>query len=101
MRGWLAQRISAAFLLVAFVAFVVALVIVRPDGFDEWRAFVLTGWVRVLLFCSVLAVVWHAYIGARDIIMDYIGADMLRLAKTAGAVVYLLGCLVWAAVILL
>ncbi|MGI9338841.1 MAG: succinate dehydrogenase, hydrophobic membrane anchor protein [Gammaproteobacteria bacterium] len=101
LRGWIAQRVSAAFLIVAFVALFVALVVLRPDGFAEWRAFVLSGWVRVLLFCSVLAIVWHAYIGARDIIMDYIAADILRLAKTAAAVVYLLACLIWAAVILL
>ena len=101
LRGWIAQRISAAFLIVAIVAIAVALLVVRPDGFEQWRAFVLSGWVRILLFCSVLAIVWHAYIGARDIIMDYIPGDMLRLLKTAAVLCYLVACLAWAARILL
>lgn len=101
LRDWLVQRVTAAFLIVAIAAIVVALFAVRPHGFEAWREFILTGWVRVLLFGSVLAVVWHAYIGARDIIMDYIGSDMFRLLKTAGAFVYLVACLVWAAHILL
>ncbi len=101
LRDWIAQRVTAAFLIFACAVFAVALIVCKPSGFAEWRAFVFSGWTRVLLFGSVLALVWHAFIGARDILMDYIKHDMLRLFKTAGTVVYLLACLIWAAVILL
>ena len=101
LRDWLAQRASAVVMLVAAVALFAALLACRPDNHAEWRAFVMTGWVRLLLMATVVALVWHAYIGARDIYMDYIKHDMLRLFKIFGILVYLLVCLLWAARILL
>lgn len=101
VRDWLAQRITAAVLVVAIAVVGGALLICRPSGFEEWRAFMDAEWMRILIFTSVLAIAWHAFIGARDIFMDYIKHDMFRLMKTAGCVVYLLVCVVWAARILL
>ena len=101
LRDWIAQRATAAILVVAIATIGGALLICAPSGYDEWRAFVGAEWVRILLFLSVLAVAWHAFIGARDILMDYIKHDAFRLFKTVGCIVYLLACVVWAARILL
>lgn len=101
LRDWLAQRATAAVMVAAFVVFTAMLIICRPDSYETWRAFVLHGAVRVALFCTVLALAWHAFIGARDIFMDYIKPDGLRLFKILGSVVYFAACVVWAAKILL
>ena len=101
LRDWLAQRLTAAVMTAASLALAAALLVCRPSNFQEWHEFATAGWVRILLFGVVLALVWHAYIGARDIIMDYIKNDGLRLFKIAAAATYLLGCLIGAAWILL
>lgn len=101
LRDWIAQRATAAVLVAAILIVGGALIICRPSGYEEWRAFMDAEWVRILLFTSVLAIVWHAFIGARDIFMDYLKHDGLRLFKTIGCVVYLVVCVVWAARILL
>ncbi|MGI9307379.1 MAG: succinate dehydrogenase, hydrophobic membrane anchor protein [Gammaproteobacteria bacterium] len=101
LRDWVAQRATAAVMLAAFGVIFAMLVVCRPDSYEEWRAFVLHGAVRVLLFCTVLSLAWHAFIGARDIYMDYLKNDVLRLFKTLGVIVYLIACVVWAAKILL
>ena len=101
LRDWLAQRASAVVMLVAAVVLFVALVIIQPDSHAEWRGFILSGWVRLLLMLTVVALVWHAFIGARDIFMDYLKNDLFRLFKIFGVIVYLLACLLWAVRILL
>lgn len=101
LRDWLAQRATAAVMVAAFVAITAVLIVCRPDSYESWRAFILHGAVRVSLFCTVLALAWHAYIGARDIFMDYLKHDGLRLFKILGSAAYFIVCVVWAAKILL
>ncbi len=101
LRDWLAQRLTAAALVVSFVVFTVALLACQPSDYESWMAFTDSVWVRVSLFSTVLALAWHAYIGARDIFMDYIKHDMFRLVKISGAFAYLFMCVAWAAHILL
>lgn len=100
LRDWLAQRATAALMILAFAILAGALVVCRPSGFAEWREFVGTGWVRLLLFVSAFLVAWHGFIGVRDIVMDYVKPDWFRLMKHIGAAVYFAVCVAWAAMIL-
>lgn len=81
LRDWLAQRVTAVVMTIAIVILGLALIVCRPADFESWREFVFTGWVRILLFLTVLSLAWHAFIGARDILMDYIKIDWFRLLK--------------------
>ena len=54
--------------------------------------------VAVLLFAVSLA--WHAWVGARDILMDYIKHDGLRLALQVATLLLLAVYLGWAVEIL-
>lgn len=101
LRDWLAQRVTAVVMALAAAVLFFALVAKAPQGFEAWRGFILQGWVRILLMFTVLALVWHAFIGARDIFMDYLKNDLFRLMKIIGIIVYLILCLLWAAAILL
>ena len=78
-RDWLAQRVTAAVMAV-YVVIVLALVASRaPFTYETWKALFAQGWMRVatLLFAASLA--WHAWVGVRDILMDYVKPDGLRL----------------------
>lgn len=80
LRDWLAQRITAAVMAVYSVIVLVVLVREGPLSYAVWRDLFAQGWMRVatLLFAASLA--WHAWVGVRDILMDYIKQDGLRLA---------------------
>jgi len=101
LRDWLIQRASAIVMLAAIVILGVAFFVQQPGTYQEWRDFIFTGWVRILLLLTFLSAAWHGYIGARDIFMDYIKPDGFRLFKTAGAALYVIICALWAAHILL
>ena len=101
LRDWLVQRVSAVVMAVTAVVLFIALLTAAPQGYEAWRAFIMQGWMRILLLLTVLSLVWHAFIGARDIFMDYLKNDLFRLLKIIGIIIYLLVCLLWAASILL
>jgi succinate dehydrogenase / fumarate reductase membrane anchor subunit len=80
LRDWLAQRITAA--VMALYALIMACVFFskEPLTYPAWRDLFSTGWMRVATLLFVASLAWHAWVGVRDILMDYIKPDGLRLA---------------------
>ena len=76
---WLAQRITG--IVIAVYALVLFFVWAgTPDlDFAGWSALFASGWIKVLTLMAVLALAWHAWIGVRDIFMDYIKPTWMRL----------------------
>jgi succinate dehydrogenase / fumarate reductase membrane anchor subunit len=80
LRDWLAQRITAAIMAVYTVIVLAVLIGGAPISYAVWKDLFAQGWMRVatLLFAASLA--WHAWVGVRDILMDYVKPAGLRLA---------------------
>src|SRR5512132_3418728 len=80
LRDWLAQRITAVVMAAYSGIVVIVLMLNQNITFSVWRDLFAQGWMRVatLLFAASLA--WHAWVGVRDILMDYIKPAGLRLA---------------------
>jgi succinate dehydrogenase / fumarate reductase membrane anchor subunit len=100
LRDWLAQRITAAVMAVYSVIAVAVLLSGHPITYTVWRDLFAQGWMRVatLLFAASLA--WHAWVGMRDILMDYIKPDGLRLTLQVGTLLVIAAYLGWAIQIL-
>ena len=79
-RDWLAQRITAVIMAVYTLVILILLLSRGPFTYEAWKALFNQAGMRVatLLFAASLA--WHAWVGVRDILMDYIKHDGLRLA---------------------
>jgi succinate dehydrogenase / fumarate reductase membrane anchor subunit len=80
LRDWLAQRITAALMAVYTIVVLAMLLGGPPLTYAAWKELFASGWMRVatLLFAASLA--WHAWVGMRDILMDYVKPDGMRLA---------------------
>ncbi len=101
LKDWMVQRISAVLMVLSAIVFLIALSCYCPKGFEEWQVFINLIEVRIAVLLFIFSLVTHAYIGMRDIYMDYIKWNGIRLLKTVGIFVYLFICLLWAMVILL
>ena len=79
MRDWLAQRITAV--IMAVYTLIVAAVVQTntPLKYAGWQSLFAQGWMRVATLLFAVSLAWHAWVGVRDIIMDYIKQDGLRL----------------------
>lgn len=100
LRDWLAQRITAAVMAVYAVIALVVLMGGRPISYAVWKDLFAQGWMRVatLLFAASLA--WHAWVGMRDILMDYVKPTGVRLALEVAVLLAIAGYVGWTVQIL-
>ncbi|WP_210547128.1 succinate dehydrogenase, hydrophobic membrane anchor protein [Rhodoferax sp. PAMC 29310] len=96
VRDWLAQRVTAV-LMALFTLLVLAQVIFSkgPIGYEQWAGIFAAQWMKVLTFSVIIALLYHVWVGMRDIWMDYIKPVGLRLALHVFTIVWLLGCAGW------
>jgi succinate dehydrogenase / fumarate reductase membrane anchor subunit len=98
--SWLAQRITALIMAVYSVIIAVVLLSGVPLSYPVWKSLFANGWMRIATLLFVVSVVWHAWVGVRDILMDYASHDGLRLALQVITLLLLAGYLAWAIEIL-
>jgi succinate dehydrogenase / fumarate reductase, membrane anchor subunit len=79
LNDWLAQRITGAVIAVYAIALGVTLAVVRPATYSDWNSLFSAGWLRIATLLLAGALAWHAWIGLRDVLMDYIKATGIRL----------------------
>jgi succinate dehydrogenase hydrophobic membrane anchor protein len=70
--GW--RSASLVYLMAIFTAIVLAQVLFSkgPMGYDKWAGIFSTQWMKTLTFCVIVALLYHAWIGMREIFMDYV-----------------------------
>src|SRR5437763_1379948 len=72
----------------------------RPMSYAGWKALFAQGWMRFATFLLVASVLIHAWIGMRNVWMDYVKHTGLRLALEVATILWLVGCAGWAMQIL-
>lgn len=100
LRDWLAQRITAAIMAVYSVIVVVVLLKNSPLTYGVWKDLFAQGWMRVATLLFAVSLAWHAWVGVRDILMDYIQPVGLRLALEVLTLLLIAAYLGWAIQIL-
>ena len=91
--AWGVQRVSALVLLAVLLLGAGNLVL-GPSGFDAWHALATSTHGAVLIVVGFVALALHGWIGARDVVLDYIHPPGLRIALLALIGTLLLGVLV-------
>ena len=90
LRDWLAQRITGL-IMALYTIFLLCSVCTLPQlDYISWSQ----------LFQAVLALIYHAWVGIRDLYMDYLKNTLVRLVLEVGTLVLLTGYAFWAAFIL-
>ena len=98
--GWLIQRISAIVMSVYTLIVIAILLISPPTNYVSWKALFSRGDFRCLTFLFFISLCLHAWIGMRDIFMDYLKPTWIRLSAHTIAILILAGYAGWAAKIL-
>ncbi|HEX2332793.1 MAG TPA: succinate dehydrogenase, hydrophobic membrane anchor protein [Burkholderiales bacterium] len=100
LRDWLAQRITAV--IIALYSLIAAAIVLinTPLTYAVWKDLFAQGWMRVATLLFAASLVWHTWVGVRDILMDYIKPDGLRLTLQVLVLLVLAGYFGWAVQIL-
>ncbi|MDX1594216.1 MAG: succinate dehydrogenase, hydrophobic membrane anchor protein [Gammaproteobacteria bacterium] len=101
MRAWILQRITGAYIALFVIYLAGLFTFAAPSGYAEWRDVVASPGVVITAMLFFLAVLLHAWVGIRDILIDYVHHAGLRLAGLVLVALVLLGSGIWAAKILL
>ncbi len=100
LRDWLSQRVTAVLMALFTLVLLVQVLMPGPLGYDKWAGIFAAQWMKVLSFVVFIALAWHAWVGMRDILMDYVKPVGMRLVLQVATLVWLLGCTGWAVQVL-
>jgi succinate dehydrogenase / fumarate reductase, membrane anchor subunit len=97
---WLAQRVTALVMIVFVLYTAAALLLWAPHDHAGWKALFAHSGMRIGTFLFLVSLFWHAWVGVRNILMDYVHATAIRLTLQVLVILSLLFYTVWSAEIL-
>jgi succinate dehydrogenase / fumarate reductase membrane anchor subunit len=100
LRDWLAQRVTAVIMAVYTLFFIAVLANLPRVDYAHWSALWSLPIMRYATLFFALSVLLHAWIGVRNIFMDYVKHAGLRLVLYVVVILALVGYGVWTVQIL-
>ena len=100
LRDWLAQRVTAAVMAVYAVAVAGYLLLQPAFGYDTWVGLFSGNVMRTFSMLFLLSLFYHAWIGVRDIVMDYVKPAGIRLLIHVLVILALVLYAIWSVQIL-
>jgi succinate dehydrogenase / fumarate reductase membrane anchor subunit len=97
---WLLQRLTAVLMALYTMVVFIGVILVPPRTYADWKAFFSPALFKIATMMFVAALLYHAWVGMRDILMDYVRATGIRLAAQAAVGLVLFFYLIWAASVL-
>ena len=100
LRDWLVQRVTGVLMALFTIVLLAQVLMPGEIGYDKWSGIFAQQWMKFLTFTVIVSLLYHAWVGVRDIWMDYIKPVGLRLALQVFTLVWLVGCAGWAVQVL-
>jgi succinate dehydrogenase / fumarate reductase membrane anchor subunit len=100
IRDWLAQRATAIVMAIYTIILLFKFLTANDFSYAGWSGMFSAQWFKMATFVVLMSLFFHAWIGMRDIWMDYIKPVTIRLTLQVATILWLLGCAGWAAQIL-
>ncbi|MEW7980130.1 MAG: succinate dehydrogenase, hydrophobic membrane anchor protein [gamma proteobacterium symbiont of Phacoides pectinatus] len=96
-RAWVLQRISAVYLGVYLVYLLGFIAIAPPQSFEAWRTWMAHPVVSFTLLLFFVSLFVHAWVGVRDVVLDYVKPYLLRVLVLSVFAFGLIGSGLWVA----
>lgn len=100
LRDWLVQRISAVIMALYTVVLVGYLLLQPRLNYDVWTELFSSQMMRSFTLLFLLSLFYHAWLGVRDIVMDYIKSAGVRLTIHTVVILLLMLYTIWSVQIL-
>jgi len=100
LKDWLLQRVTAVIMVVFTVVLAISFLLSNGASYEAWAGLFSNQWMKVITFLTILSLLFHAWIGVRDIWMDYVKPMAVRLVLQVLTILWLVGCASYAAQIL-
>jgi succinate dehydrogenase / fumarate reductase membrane anchor subunit len=97
LKAWALQRLTAVYIGVFTLYLLAVLLFAPPADHAAWKAWLGGPLISVLLLLLVASVLLHAWIGVRDVLIDYVHPIGIRAAVLGVIALTLVGLGLWAA----
>ncbi len=101
LRAWLVQRISAVCMLLFIVFFLGHFLFDPPHSYQAWHGWMMSPGVSIATVIFFAALLLHAWVGVRDVLMDYVHPLALRVSALTLLGIGLVAIAAWVMRILL
>ena len=101
LRAWLVQRVSAFYMLFFILFLLFHFLLDPPHSYHEWHGWMRNSGVSIAVFVFFFALLLHAWVGIRDVLIDYVHPMAIRIAALALLGFGLLAIAAWVVRILL
>ena len=101
LRPWVIQRVSAVYLVLFFIYATYCYFSADVIAYDAWKGWLYNPFNTTVTGIFVIAILFHAWIGMRDVVLDYVHNIMIRIFILAVLVGVLIGSCLWVFRILL
>lgn len=95
LRPWIIQRVSAVYIALYVIYLFFILMTSNPLNPEDWVAWVANPVNNILIGLFLIATLWHAWIGIRDIVLDYVPNVVGRLLVLTVIVCIIVGSGLW------
>ena len=99
LKDWLLQRITAVIMIIFTIVLLVAFLL-GDATYEGWDGLFANQPMKLLTFLAILSLLFHAWVGVRDIWMDYIKTVGIRLTLQVLTALWLIACVGYSAQIL-
>lgn len=100
LRDWLVQRVTGVVMALGSMALGIYLLLHPDIGYGRWTALFSSQPVRAFALLFLFSLYYHAWIGIRDIVMDYVKPAGVRLVIHVLVILALLLYAIWSVQIL-
>lgn len=101
LKAWAIQRATAVYLTFFFTVLLGKFGLNPPSSYLDWRLWVADPVVGIAFMVFFAALLFHTWVGVRDVLMDYVKPIAVRAALLTLVALCLLACGLWAAQILI
>ena len=101
LRPWVIQRVSAVYIILFLVYAVSCFFTADSIAYEPWKDWLYHPFNTTVVSIFVISLLFHAWIGMRDVVLDYVHNIMLRIFIFAVLIGILIGSGLWAFRILL
>lgn len=97
LKAWAIQRLTAIYIGLFSLYLLAVLLFASPADYAAWKAWIGGPLVSVAMLLFVVSVLMHAWIGVRDVLIDYVHPIAIRAALLGAIALSLIAMGLWAA----
>jgi succinate dehydrogenase / fumarate reductase membrane anchor subunit len=97
LKAWAIQRLTAIYIGLFTLYLVVVFLISAPADYAAWRAWLGGPVTSVAMLLFIVSVLMHAWIGVRDVLIDYVHPIAIRASLLGAIALTLVAMGLWSA----